>query len=40
MPYDIRARGMEITVWYSEDSEWLALESAAKGDRIIRYELS
>lgn len=40
VPYDIRARGMEITVWYSADKEWLALESVAKGDRIIRYELS
>lgn len=40
VPYDIRARGMEITVWYSSDNEWLALESVAKGDRVIRYELS
>lgn len=40
VPYDIRARGMEITVWYSPDNEWLALESVAKGGRIIRYELS
>lgn len=40
IPYDIRARGMEITVWYSSDKQWLALESVAKGDRIIRYELS
>lgn len=40
IPYDIRAKDMEITVWYSSDDEWLALESVAKGDRIIRYELS
>lgn len=40
VPYDIRARGMQITVWYSPENEWLALESVAKGDRIIRYELS
>lgn len=40
VPYDIRARGMQITVWYSPDDEWLALESVAKGDRILRYELS
>lgn len=40
VPYDIRAKGMEITVWYSPDNEWLALESQAKGDRVIRYELS
>jgi hypothetical protein len=31
---------MDITLWYSENSEWLALESVAKGGRILRYELS
>lgn len=36
----VTARQMDITLWYSEDSEWLALESVAKGGRIIRYELS
>jgi hypothetical protein len=29
---------LDIKLWYSEDSEWLALESVAKGGRIIRYE--
>ena len=36
----LTARQMDITLWYSENSEWLALESIAKGGRIIRYELS
>ena len=36
----ITARQMDITLWYSENAEWLALESVAKGGRIIRYELS
>lgn len=36
----VTARQMDITLWYSENSEWLALESVAKGGRIIRYELS
>ena len=36
----LRARQMDITLWYSENSEWLALESVAKGGRIIRYELA
>ena len=36
----LTAREMDITLWYSESSEWLALESVAKGGRIIRYELS
>lgn len=38
--YAIRARGVEVTVWYSPDDEWLALESPAKGGRTIRYEKS
>lgn len=36
----LTARKMDITLWYSQNSEWLALESVAKGGRIIRYELS
>ena len=36
----LTARQMDITLWYSENSEWLALESVAKGGRILRYELS
>lgn len=36
----LTARQMDITLWYSENAEWLALESVAKGGRIIRYELS
>ena len=36
----LTARKMDITLWYSSDAEWLALESVAKGGRIIRYELS
>ena len=34
----ITAPKVDIKLWYSEDSEWLALESVAKGGRIIRYE--
>jgi len=29
-----------LTLWYSTDDEWLALESVAKGGQIIRYELT
>ena len=36
----LTARKMDITLWYSDEAEWLALESVAKGGRIIRYELS
>ena len=36
----LTAHKMDITLWYSSDEQWLALESVAKGGRIIRYELS
>lgn len=36
----VKAKGVDVTLWYSSDDEWLALESVAKGGRIIRYELS
>ena len=39
-PYRLIARNMELTVWYSQNDEWLALESVVKGGRILRYELT
>jgi hypothetical protein len=36
----LTANDVDLTLWYSSDDEWLALESVAKGGRIIRYELS
>lgn len=38
--YRLTAKKLEMTLWYSQDDEWLALESVAKGGRIIRYELT
>ena len=38
--YRVTAKKMELTLWYSQNNEWLALESVAKGGRIIRYELT
>ena len=38
--YRLTAKGVQIDLWYSEDDEWLALESPARGGRIIRYELT
>lgn len=38
--YKITARDIDLLVWYSTDEKWLALESVAKGGRVIRYELS
>lgn len=39
-PYRIKADKLELTVWYSDSDEWVALESVARGGRLIRYELS
>ncbi len=38
--YSVKAKAMELKLWYSDNDEWLALESLAKGGRVIRYELS
>lgn len=38
--YQLRAPDVDITVWYSEDDEWLGLESIAKGGRVLRYVLT
>jgi hypothetical protein len=38
--YRVKARATELIVWYSDDNEWLGLQSVAKGGRIIRYELT
>lgn len=36
--YRIQAKDIDIQLWYSQAGDWLALESAVKGDRTIRYE--
>ncbi|MDJ0748936.1 MAG: DUF6134 family protein [Woeseiaceae bacterium] len=36
----VTAKDTDLTVWYSDNDEWLGLESIAKGGRIIRYELT
>ncbi len=38
--YRVTAPKLDLKLWYSENDEWLALESVAKGGRIIRYELT
>ena len=38
--FRLTAYEVDVTLWYSSDNEWLALESVAKGGHIIRYELS
>jgi len=38
--YTLAASEVDLTIWYSADKEWLALESIAKGGHVIRYERS
>jgi hypothetical protein len=38
--FSLTARDVDLTLWYSSDDQWLALESVAEGGHIIRYELS
>lgn len=40
MRFTLTAPDAQLTLWYSNENEWLALESVAKGGQIIRYELS
>ena len=37
--YRLAAGEMKIELWYSENDEWLALETEADGGRRLRYEL-
>ncbi|ANO51210.1 DUF6134 family protein [Woeseia oceani] len=37
--YRLTAKGVDVELWYSQEGEWLALQSIAGGDRVIRYEL-
>jgi hypothetical protein len=37
--YELGAGEMNIVLWYSENNEWLALETDARGGRRLRYEL-
>ena len=37
--YKLDAGEMQIDLWYSENNEWLALETDARGGRRLRYEL-
>lgn len=38
--FRLTAYEVDLTLWYSQDNEWLALESVAKGGHVIRYELT
>jgi len=38
--YRLVAKDMLLDLWYSDDQQWLALESTVKGGRKLRYELT
>ncbi len=38
--YQLTAKGLQVTVWYSADGDWVGLESVAKGGRVLRYEIA
>lgn len=38
--YRVSAKGLKVTVWYSESGDWVGLESEAKGGRVLRYEIA
>ena len=38
--FRLMAYEVDLTLWYSQDNEWLALESIVEGGHVIRYELS
>jgi len=37
--YKLVAKDLKLDLWYSEDDQWLGLESEARGGRTLRYEL-
>lgn len=37
--YRLRTSDLALDIWYSRDSEWLALESTTKDGHTLRYEL-
>ncbi len=38
--YRMRAKNLELDLWYSTDQRWVALESTVQGGRKLRYELA
>ena len=35
--YRLKAKELDIEIWYSSDDQWLALQSATEGGRLLRY---
>ncbi|MBT8119164.1 MAG: hypothetical protein KJN89_05550 [Gammaproteobacteria bacterium] len=37
--YRLTGENLQIDLWYSDDDQWLALESLTEGGRVVRYEI-
>ena len=37
--YRLRGENLQIDLWYSDDDNWLALESLTEGGRVVRYAM-
>jgi hypothetical protein len=37
--YSLEAEGLDLTLWYSPEGEWLALTSTVEKGRQLRYKL-
>ncbi len=37
--YRLLGENLQIDLWYSDDDQWLALESLTEGGRVVRYEI-
>lgn len=37
--YRLQGEDLELELWYSQDGDWLALQSNVEGGRLLRYEI-
>jgi hypothetical protein len=37
--YRLEGDDLELELWYSQDGDWLALQSSVQGGRLLRYEI-
>ena len=35
--YRLTASGLDIEIWYSQDDQWVALQSTTSNGRVLRY---
>ena len=37
--YRLQGEDLELELWYSQEGDWLALQSSVEGGRLLRYEI-